>query len=160
MKKITLLLSAVLLFSALSFGQKAKKTVSTKPKIEVKKRLYLIEYSDFEKKDDMVYVNKKFKFKAGDDKEVDVKIFIASEKTQLDSVGIEKINYMLDYSNSRSKYSAKNKYTYVPRKLSLLYSDKDLIWSVMAEFTAQNDMGAIKDALVLYKFDKKGEFIR
>lgn len=157
MRKIILV--AVILFSVFSYGQKTKKSILVKPKIEVEKRVYLIDVSDFEKKDDKLLVNKKIKFKAGDDSDVDVETFIPVTKLQLDSIGISKVNSMIEWGLLKSKYSVKNKYTYIPRKIGLFYMDKKFTWSVKVEFTAQNDMGATKDATKYYVFDKKGEFL-
>ena len=157
MKKIILV--TLILCNTLSFGQKVKKPVSTKQKTEVKKRIYLIDKSDFQKIDSNLVVKKSFQYEAGDGKKVDVQTFISANKVALDSLGLEKMNFMLDFANISAKYLVKNKYTYVPRKLALIYSEKRFEWTVKIEFTAQNDMGAIKDSYKFYDFDKKGKNI-
>lgn len=53
----------------------------------------------------------------------------------------------------------KNKYTYQPRKVSLMYSADLNKWIYAIEYTAQNDYGALKNGTVFFTYDNNGKEI-
>lgn len=157
MKKLFLLT-----ITLLSFGQvnsQTKKNSNKTKKTEI--IIYNINKADFTKSSDttLAIQDKVFKFKAGDEKNVDVFTTIFLNKKDLDTPGIEAINFMLDMAVLKGKYEVKNKYTFVPRKIYLFKSKNNYEWTIILEYTAQNDYGATKDSKSYYLFNNDGEFL-
>lgn len=142
---ITILLIA---FCTLSYCQKTKHKV------------YKINKTDFEASgDDLIVKDKSFKFKAGDGKAVDVITFISITKAELAIITLEKLNAMLEISNSKTTYLVKNKSTYIPRKIAAVFSPKDKVWMVTVEYSSHKS-GEITDSKSFLSFDKEGGYLK
>lgn len=146
--KITLIF---LLFSIANFAQTNSKATT--------KKTHLINESDFKIVGDKIEFRKIIKLKNGNNLDTDVDAFIPLKKSQLDSIGIGKINEMVQWGFVKAKYAVKNKSTYIPKKLGLFFMENKNTYTVKIDFTAQNDMGGTKDGTKYYVFDSKGEFI-
>jgi hypothetical protein len=146
--KITIIV-LLIAFTTLSYCQKTKHKV------------YKINKTDFEASiNGLTVKDKSFKFKAGDGKPVDVVTFISTTKAEFAIITLEKLNAMLDISNSKTTYVVKNKNTYKPRKIAAVFSPKDNIWMVTVEYTSQDKLGAIIDSKSFLSFDKEGEYLK
>lgn len=99
----------------------------------------------------------KLPIKNGEDQIVNVGFsFIASEK-EFKSISLDKINKMIDYSRDYLMLYLKNKYSFIPRKLSISFSDSKKAWIVMWEYTAKNSYGGETEGnkVLLYDNDAK-----
>ncbi len=83
---------------------------------------------------------------AGNKVKVDFSILIS--EAQLQELGVNKINQVNNDALLKTKYTLKNKYTFIPREINWHYSDKGIFkgkWLVAVKYSAQNDFGALKD---------------
>jgi hypothetical protein len=80
-------------------------------------------------------------------------------KEKYELINILILNHMLQTSNFKvPEYYIKNKYTYIPRKIKILYLVEENNWDVEIEFTAQNDFGAIKTGKSHSVFEVNGKY--
>lgn len=148
MKKIILVLAIII--CNFSYSQKTTKS----------EKKYLINSSDFTTETTVSVKDKTFKFKAGDESLVDVSTLISSSKSQLDNLTIEKLNSILETSIDKTSYIVKNKSTYIPRKITAMFSQKDNGWLIIVEYSAKNDLGGTKDSKSFLSFNDKGDYLR
>ncbi len=92
-----------------------------------------------------------------DKKDVPVKIIMDCPESIYKSSGITlaKLNNMLIKSYYSAMYSCKNKYTFVPKEIELVYYAKCDNWLVTTIYTAQNDYGVTKEGDKSTFFDLK-----
>ena len=86
--------------------------------------------------------------KNGADENVNIKFSITITESQLKELGVDKINQINNKVLLETKYTLKNKYTFIPREIRWTYSDKGTFknkWLVTIKYSAQNDFGALKD---------------
>ena len=86
--------------------------------------------------------------KNGADENVNIKFSITITESQLKELGVDKINQINNKALLETKYTLKNKYTFIPREIRWTYSDKGAFknkWLVTIKYSAQNDFGALKD---------------
>ena len=86
--------------------------------------------------------------KNGADENVNIKFSITITESQLKELGVDKINQINNKALLETKYTLKNKYTFIPREIRWTYSDKGTFknkWLVSIKYSAQNDFGALKD---------------
>ena len=86
--------------------------------------------------------------KNGADENVNIKFSITITESQLKELGVDKINQINNKALLETKYTLKNKYTFIPREIRWTYSDKGAFknkWLVSIKYSAQNDFGALKD---------------
>ncbi len=118
-----------------------------------------IELSDFEKENDRVkFKEKTFYFKNGSNEYVPVVTSVFMTEIMFQSISIEKINEMILLSNDKIQYQVKNKYTYMPRSVRLDHSYEQNQWTVLLDYSAQNDYGATKGSFCIVHFNNDGTF--
>lgn len=168
MKKITYLV--ILLISYTGFGQEIATTESGK-KVQLNKNgtyKYLKETkieSTVLKSSDIVTVGDLVKSKSkslyvinGDEKPVEVQFSFGCSLNRYSSISIDDVNSMISTANIKTMFQMKNRRTYIPKKISFFFSDKESKWLVAIEYVAQNDYGATKDGTAFSTFEELGEF--
>lgn len=95
--------------------------------------------------------------KDGEDKTVNIYFEFMSTKSQFENTSLENIQRIIDYSRDYTMLRLKNKYSFIPRKIKISFSEKNNAWFVMWEYTAKNSYGGetAGDQIVLYDNDGK-----
>lgn len=166
MKKVFLLL----IVANFSFAQEFATTESGK-KVQLNKngtytfvnesiiKETILTNSDFSLKDDYyTFISKPYYILNGDDKLVNIDLIYSAKSVFFKSINAEKISFMISMANLKTKYSMKNKRTYVPRKVTIIYSESSNTWMLGLEYISQNDYGANKDGDSYVTFEKDGTF--
>lgn len=109
---------------------------------------------------DKYYTDKNFLIKNGDGKLTPTNLMISLPATLYNENEITTYDLMIAESNIKTMYSLKNKSTYVPKEISLMFMETKNEWVCQIEYTAQNDYGATKDGKFYCVFDEKGTFTR
>ncbi|MBD3904437.1 hypothetical protein NAL32_07300 [Chryseobacterium sp. Ch-15] len=93
--------------------------------------------------------------KNGEEKNVDVYFEFLSTTDQFSNISVNKIQKMIDYSRDYLLSGLKNKYSFVPRKVKVSYSDSKKAWLIIWDYTAKNSYGGdvAGDKLLLYNND-------
>lgn len=112
----------------------------------------------FRSKDGKMSLSRKIVAEDGAGNKVEVKFSISLTEAQLKELGVENINKINYDALIKTKYTLKNKYTFIPREISWYYSDKPNFkgkWLVSIKYSAQNDLGALKDGAnqIFYNID-------
>lgn len=164
MKKLILL---SILFPFLMIAQtKSAKKAPVKKKVEQQIKEDLTKETTLKDKDFITDTNgirsnrRTILLNDGSDKPVETQFLFSSPQEKFKDLGNEQINTILHISNYKTLLSTKNKYTYQPRKVSLLYDEDNGQWTCAIGYTAQNDYGALKDGTIFYIYDQKGNFIK
>ncbi|MEW5677045.1 hypothetical protein ABGT15_12090 [Flavobacterium enshiense] len=168
MKKITFLIISLISFTG--FTQEIATTESGK-KVQLHKNgtyKYLKETkieSTTLKSSDIITVGDFVKSKSnsiyiinGDEKPVEVQFSLSCSLNRYSSISINEINSMISTANIKTMFQMKNRRTYVPKKVSFFFSDKESNWLIAIEYIAQNDFGATKDGTAYSTFEELGEF--
>lgn len=95
----------------------------------------------------------------GSEKPVETQFLFSAPQEKFKTLGLQQINMILKISNYKTILNMKNKYTYQPRKVSLLYDGDKSEWACGVEYTGQNDYGAVKNGTVFYLYNETGIFI-
>lgn len=112
----------------------------------------------FRSKDGKMSLSRKIITEDGAGNKVEVKFSIFITEAQLKELGVENINKINYDALVKTKYTLKNKYTFIPREISWYNSDKSNFkgkWLVSIKYSAQNDFGALKDGAnqIFYNID-------
>lgn len=136
MKTLITLLS---LCSVLSYGQLSK--------------------ADFNFTENRAWVKEKSaEFVDGSDKKTMAKTSFFSSISQFESLGIDLINSMLNQASEKVMWAIKNRHSYTPKEIRIDYQDG--AYRAWVDYTAGNDLGAIKSAYSFVYFDEKGQFVK
>lgn len=77
----------------------------------------------------------------GEDKNVDVNFEFISSADQFSKISVDKINKIISYSRDYLLLNLKNRYSFIPRKIKISYSEKKNAWFVIWDYTAKNSYG-------------------
>jgi hypothetical protein len=169
MKKIILLL--VLFCSGFVFGQETATTESGKTVYLNKNGTYkyakkeeitstIIKENDIVKiGEDVMFKPKPFYIINGDEKNVEVKFSFSCSFNRYSSISIDDINGMVSTANIKAMFFMKNRRTYVPKKITFFFSERESHWIISIDYVASNDYGGQKDGQVYATFDEIGKFI-
>lgn len=164
MKKI--FLSLILFSSIYSYAQQNKNNKTTaisKPKeiVVVKQKTLLLDEDIQVIKHRYSVMDLEFYLPDMDKNLQKVYLSFACDSINYKELGINanKLNEMIIKSNLETMLTIKNKYTYVPKKINLVYDPKEYKWTSVLYFTAQNDFGATKDGFVINSFDGLGKHL-
>ena len=83
----------------------------------------------------------KLPVKNGEDQFVNIDFSFMSSDQEFKEISLDKINRMIVYSRDYLMLYLKNKYSFIPRKLSISFSDSKKAWLIMWEYTAKNSYG-------------------
>lgn len=115
--------------------------------------------SDIAIRDERAIVTKKpFYISNGDKKLVLAELSLSADKNRYSSIKIADINAMLTIANGKTMYQMKNRSSYVPKKLTLFFSERADGWLVSIDYVAKNDYGVEKDGTAYSTFDASGVF--
>lgn len=113
---------------------------------------------DFIKVDDRIsFKQKPFYIINGDEKLIDIKFSYGAPIELHNSMDLDNLNSMISTANIKTMFKMKNRRTYIPKKVSFFYVDKDSTWLIAIDYIAQNDYGATKDGTSYSTFDKNGD---
>ena len=169
MKKIILLL--VMLCSGIAISQETATTESGKTVYLNKNGTYKYVNKDENrstviKESDIVKIGEDVMFKPrpffvinGDEKNVEVNFNFSSTFNRYSSITIEDLNGMISTANIKAMFLMKNRRTYVPKKISFFFSERESHWIIAIEYIASNDYGGQKDGKIYATFDDLGKFI-
>ena len=119
----------------------------------------LLVESDIVIRDDRAIVTKKpFYISNGDKKPVLAELSFSTDKDRYSAIKIADINAMLITANIKTMFQIKNRSTYVPKKITLFFSEKANGWLVSIDYIAKNDYGVEKDGTAYSTFDALGVF--
>lgn len=93
----------------------------------------------------------------GEDKSVNVNFEFIASKAEYAQISIEKIQNIIDYSRDFLMLNLKNKYSFVPRKISISYSDNRKAWAVIWTYTAKNSYGGEVEGNQTFLYDSEGK---
>ena len=99
--------------------------------------------------------SKTFTWKNGEGKYVDVSFsYLIPVEKKLEKELMDNIvmNIMI-----KSKFKLKNKYSYIPLKLTLMYSDKDDKYSGICKYVGKNGYGVESESTTYFNFTLDGE---
>lgn len=99
--------------------------------------------------------SKTFVWKNGEGTYVDVNFsYLVPEEINIEKKILDKVvmNIMV-----KSKYKLKNKYSFVPKKLTILYSEKDGTYSGISKYIGKNSYGVESESTTYWSFDLEGE---
>ena len=160
MKKIFIIVFTFL--SLFSFSQKkeikAKKPINNlelRHKGEGVDRVSYLFEEDFNKKGDTLWLNKKIYVHNANEDLIMTNFEFYGPKGKLDFLTIDELNHLIHKSNLEVMYDMKNKFTYVPKKITMSFEEKSNRWYVNVIYTSENDYGGTKDGscVLRYSFD-------
>ena len=99
--------------------------------------------------------SKTFVWKNGEGTYVDVNFsYLVPEEITIEKKILDKVvmNIMV-----KSKYKLKNKYSFIPKKLTILYSEKDGTYSGISKYIGKNGYGVESESTTYWSFDLEGE---
>ncbi len=97
----------------------------------------------------------KISVKNGEDQDVNVEFSFNSKTEEFNAISIEKIQRMIDYSRDFVTIGLKNKYSFIPRKVSIYYSNDRGGWAVIWDYTAKNSYGGEVQGSNVVMFDNE-----
>jgi hypothetical protein len=97
----------------------------------------------------------KYPVKNGEDQIVNVDFSYISTIDEFNKISYQKIEKMIEDSRFYVMLKLKNKYSFIPRKINIMFSDSQKKWAVMWEYTAKNSYGGETEGnqMVLYDND-------
>lgn len=91
----------------------------------------------------------------GEDKLVNVDFSYISKVDQFNKISYDKIQKMIDNSRNYIMLRLKNKYSFIPRKVAITFSDSQNKWAAMWEYTAKNSYGGETEGNQMVLFDNE-----
>ncbi|MDV7696248.1 hypothetical protein N6B72_04860 [Chryseobacterium soli] len=97
----------------------------------------------------------KYPVKNGEDQIVNIDFSYISTVEDFNKISTKKIEDMIESSRVYVMLKLKNKYSFIPRKAAITFSNSQKKWAVMWEYTAKNSYGGETEgnAVVLYDND-------
>ena len=113
-------------------------------------------YSNVEQKTTLPTKNSKsFQWKNGADEFVNVEFkYYLPDSINLDQKILDKV---VMKTMVKSKYKLKNKYSFVPKTLTILYSKKEGSYNAICKYLGANSYGAVSETKSYFKFTEDGE---
>ena len=137
----------LLLLPMFVFSQKAikcpsfipeKEFVTSQNQVEVKPRIYYLPNASEEC--------------------VKIKVSFKCNKRQFAKITFADVNRMIVYANLETMTSMKNKYSYLPRRIDITFTERYSKWIVAIDYTAENDFGGNRNGLAQIQFTEIGEY--
>ncbi|ROI05496.1 hypothetical protein EGI16_03670 [Chryseobacterium sp. G0240] len=97
----------------------------------------------------------KIPIKNGEDHVVKVDFGYISTVSEFNQISFDKIQKMIDYSRNYVMTGLKNKYSFIPRKVDITYSNSNKKWAVMWNYTAKNSYGGDIEGNQMILFDNE-----
>lgn len=91
----------------------------------------------------------------GEDQIVNVDFSYVSTVDQFKKISFDKIQKMIDNSRSYVMLRLKNKYSFIPRKVAITFSESQNKWAAMWEYTAKNSYGGEIEGNQMVLFDNE-----
>ncbi|OHT44470.1 hypothetical protein [Flavobacterium tructae] len=119
----------------------------------------VLKETDFIKTEEYVkFKNQEIYVLNGDEKPVLTSFSFGSDFNRFSSLSIEQINSMISTANIKTMFQMKNRRTYVPKKISFFFVEKDSTWMINISYIASNDYGGQKDGSAYSTFTDIGAF--
>lgn len=95
----------------------------------------------------------KIPIKNGEDQIVNVFFEFTSTTEEFNRISSKKLDKMIDYSREYVMLYLKNKYSFIPRKVSISHSDSKNAWVIIWEYTAKNSYGGETEGTKVLLYD-------
>lgn len=152
---ILLFLNFVIYSQSKNHNSKIKKLAKSNIEVNEKSVTFLTE-KDFKNKFDTLYISKKIYVNDANEDLILTNFDFISPKKKLDFLTVNELNRIIHKSNLEVMFDVKNKYTYIPKKISIYFIEKENRWYVNIKYTVQNDYGATTDGTCLIRYSSDG----